>query len=72
MTLTPGTLTVDVREADPEVGTPAILYVHVLQAGDLESARASVLKLERLAVNAFGTRAQMEAVESAAAEETKS
>jgi multicomponent Na+:H+ antiporter subunit E len=72
VTLTPGTLTVDVREADPDAGTPPILYVHVLQVGDVESARASVLKLERLAVKAFGTRSQMAAVEAAASEEIRS
>jgi len=65
VTLTPGTLTVDVRDADPATGTPPVLYVHVLQVGDVHSARASVLKLERLAVKAFGTRDQMKALAAA-------
>jgi len=69
VTLTPGTLTVDVREADPEAGTPTILYVHVLQVGDVESARESVLRLERLAVKAFGTRDQLAALDDAPIEE---
>lgn len=65
VTLTPGTLTVDVREADTDAGTPAILYVHVLQVGDVDSARASVLRLERRAVKAFGTRDQLAALDAA-------
>lgn len=70
VTLTPGTLTIDVHDADPEAGTPAILYVHVLQVGDIDSARASVLKLERLAVKAFGTREQIVALEAATSDGT--
>lgn len=54
VTLTPGTLTVDVHE--PDDGTPAVIYVHVLQFDDVESVRADVLRLERLAVRAFGTK----------------
>jgi multicomponent Na+:H+ antiporter subunit E len=67
VTLTPGTLTIDVREADPMAGTPAILYIHVLQVGNVETARASVLRLERLAVKAFGTRDQLAALDVATA-----
>jgi len=69
VTLTPGTLTVDVHEADPEAATPTILYVHVLQVGDVELARESVLRLERLAVKAFGTRDQLAALDDAPIEE---
>ena len=72
VTLTPGTLTIDVREADAEIGSPPILYVHVLQVGDVESARASVLKLERLAVKAFGTRDQINALDAATKMENQS
>lgn len=72
VTLTPGTLTIDVREADPEAGTPAVLYVHVLQVEDVESARDNVLKLERLAVKAFGTRDQLAALNAAMSEENAS
>lgn len=56
VTLTPGTLTVDVHESDD--GTPPVIYVHVLQFDDAESVRADVLHLERLAVRAFGTKQQ--------------
>ncbi len=56
ITLTPGTLTVDVRRDDPE--RPPVLYVHALHFTDVDSLRRSVLRLERLAVRAFGTRQQ--------------
>jgi len=52
ITLTPGTATIDVHE--PPDGSPPILYVHVLHFRDVESVRADVLKLEHLAVKAFG------------------
>lgn len=69
VTLTPGTLTVDVHESDD--GTPPVIYVHVLQFADVESVRTEVLHLERLAVRAFGTkqqRADLEEVVAARAE----
>jgi multicomponent Na+:H+ antiporter subunit E len=56
ITLTPGTLTVDVRRDDPD--RPPVLYVHALHFTDVDSLRRSVLRLERLAVRAFGTREQ--------------
>lgn len=56
ITLTPGTLTVDVRGSGD--GRPPVLYVHVLHFVDVESTRRDVLRLERLAVRAFGTREQ--------------
>jgi multicomponent Na+:H+ antiporter subunit E len=56
ITLTPGTLTVDVRRDDPE--RPPVLYVHALHFSDVDSLRRSVLRLERLAVRAFGTKEQ--------------
>jgi multicomponent Na+:H+ antiporter subunit E len=56
ITLTPGTMTVDVRERDG--GVPAVLYVHVLEFGDADTVRRDVLRLERLAVYAFGNREQ--------------
>jgi multicomponent Na+:H+ antiporter subunit E len=46
--LTPGTMTV---EATRE---PAVLYVHFLLLDDLEQARRTVARLERLAVAALG------------------
>ena len=56
ITLTPGTLTVDVRADDPD--RPPVLYVHALHFTDVESLRSDVLRLERLAVRAFGTKEQ--------------
>jgi multicomponent Na+:H+ antiporter subunit E len=56
VTLTPGTLTVDVHA--PDDGTPPVIYVHVLAFTDVGSVRADVLRLERLAVRAFGTKQQ--------------
>lgn len=48
ITLTPGTLTVEVDR------DPVVLYVHVLQLGDVESVRADARHLEALAIRAFG------------------
>jgi multicomponent Na+:H+ antiporter subunit E len=56
ITLTPGTLTVDVRRDDPD--RPPVLYVHALHFSDVDSLRRDVLRLERLAVRAFGTKEQ--------------
>jgi multicomponent Na+:H+ antiporter subunit E len=65
ITLTPGTLTVDVR-GDGD-GSPPVLYVHVLHFVDVESTRRDVLRLERLAVRAFGTREQRAALDEVTA-----
>lgn len=62
ITLTPGTATIDVRE-HPEGGPPT-LYVHVLHFGDVESVRRDVLRLERLAVHAFGSAEALRAVDA--------
>lgn len=62
ITLTPGTLTVDVHEATEPDGLPT-LYVHVLHFGDVDAIRRDVLTLERLAVRAFGTDQQRTAVD---------
>ncbi len=56
ITLTPGTLTIDVRR--PDADEPPVLYVHALHFTDVESLRLDVLRLERLAVRAFGTKEQ--------------
>lgn len=48
ITLTPGTITLEVRE------DPTVLYVHVLHLRSLEAVRAEVLRLEELAIAAFG------------------
>ncbi len=65
VTLTPGTLTVDVHASDD--GTPPVIYVHVLQFDDVGSVRADVLRLERLAVRAFGSKEQRIELEAVAA-----
>ena len=55
VTLTPGTITVDVRVPEPGTGVPT-LYIHALHFVDAESARRDVYRLERYAVAAFGDR----------------
>jgi multicomponent Na+:H+ antiporter subunit E len=50
ITLTPGTLTLDVRTG------PTVLYVHVLGLGDPDDVRADVEELERLVVSAVEPR----------------
>lgn len=49
VTLTPGTLTIDV------VSDPTTLYIHALDTRDVDDVRAGVRQLEVLAVNAFGS-----------------
>lgn len=48
ITLTPGTLTLEVR-----TGPPTVLYVHVLHLRDVDAARREVRHLEALAIRAF-------------------
>ena len=50
ITLTPGTMTIDVK------GDPPVLYVNVLFLHDVEQVRRDLLHLEELAVRAFGSR----------------
>lgn len=64
ITLTPGTMTIEVDDGVLEDGSASadgddhiVLYVHVLGLGDVESIRADGLAFERLAVRAFGSRA---------------
>ncbi|MEM8618130.1 MAG: Na+/H+ antiporter subunit E [Actinomycetota bacterium] len=64
ITLTPGTLTVDVRPGDEAVGRQPVLYVHALQL-DREATLESIYRIERLAVRAFGTSEQLAAVDAA-------
>ena len=52
ITLTPGTLTVDVGP-DPEPGEGRILYVHALTLGDIDELIAGAHELEDLAIAAF-------------------
>lgn len=47
VSLTPGTLTIEIDEE------PLVLYVHVLHLTDVEQARRDVLRLESLAARAF-------------------
>ena len=54
VTLTPGTITVDVNMPAPGSDAMPTLYIHVLQFADAESARRDVYRLERYAVAAFG------------------
>jgi multicomponent Na+:H+ antiporter subunit E len=49
ISLTPGTLTIDVRR------NPAVLYVHVLHLRSLAQTRQDVRRLELHALRAFGT-----------------
>jgi multicomponent Na+:H+ antiporter subunit E len=49
VTLTPGTLSIELDPAAPA------LYVHVLHLHDVERVRASLLRVEELAVGAFGS-----------------
>ncbi len=49
--LTPGTMAIEVERE------PLRFYVHVLRLDDIEGARAEILELERLVVEAFGSQA---------------
>jgi multicomponent Na+:H+ antiporter subunit E len=61
ISLTPGTLTVDVRprtygiDAGPDDTEAPVLYVHCLVVGDPDTVRADARHVEELAVRAFGT-----------------
>lgn len=46
--LTPGTLTIEVLDRDT-------IYVHVLHLRDVETVRRSILRLEAVAIQAFGS-----------------
>lgn len=60
ITLTPGTMTIDVKRHDSDKGDGATLYVHCIYSQDQETLRHDVLKLEALALRAFGTREEYE------------
>ena len=71
ITLTPGTMTVDVRPSLPEGGdddtltaspSTIVLYVHCLAVVDPDAVRADGLAFEELVVKAFGTAADREAI----------
>jgi multicomponent Na+:H+ antiporter subunit E len=60
ITLTPGTITVDVvRQPEPDHDL-AILYVHAIYGRDPAEVRRDVLVLERLALRAFGTASEID------------
>lgn len=63
ITLTPGTLTLEIRREPPT------LYVHVLQLASPEQTRREVRELERYAVEAFGSADAVAAVERRHTEE---
>ena len=52
ITLTPGTLTLDVQHRQGE----RMLYIHVLSLTDAEETREQVLQLQRLVLDAFSGR----------------
>lgn len=56
ITLTPGTLTLEVRR------DPLTLYVHALDVRNVEAMQAEVRALEVLAVQAFGDRAALDSL----------
>ena len=75
ISLTPGTLTVDVRPAEFGVAehdegdrpsTPPVLFVHCLVTGDPDDVRADGLELEQRVVRAFGNAADRAAIEGPA------
>ena len=63
VTLTPGTLTVDVRAPEPGTTGVPTLYIHALHFVDAGSARRDVYRLERYAVAAFGDRSRRAALD---------
>ena len=60
ITLTPGTMTIDVKRHEDDQAAGATLYVHCIYSKDVESPRHDVLKLEALALRAFGTLEEYE------------
>ena len=80
ISLTPGTLTVDIRprtfglDERPEGERPLplpVLYVHCLVVGDPEAVRADARRFEELAVAAFGSAADRRALDPTAAPSTE-
>lgn len=72
ITLTPGTVTVDVRtdriedagEGRDRSAVEYLLYIHVLDLESVETVRRDVYRLERLAVRAFGSRADLASIDA--------
>ncbi len=73
VTLTPGTVTIEVVENEVmlDEGLPAgagtrvdrTLFIHVLHFIDVDSVRREVLRLERRAIKAFGSRSELPLVD---------
>jgi multicomponent Na+:H+ antiporter subunit E len=55
ITLTPGTITVDVFRRDPPDDAIATLYVHAIYGSDPDEVRRDVYRLEVYALRAFGS-----------------
>jgi len=71
ITLTPGTMTIEVDDPSERGDDDHIvLYVHVLGLGDAQAIRDDGLDFERLAVKAFGSRADRECWDAAEAAPT--
>ena len=49
ITLTPGSITIE------SLGTPPVLYVNVMHLHDIDAVRSDLLRIEELAVRAFGS-----------------
>jgi len=54
ITLTPGTVTIE------SLGSPPVLYVNVMHLHDVDGVRRDLLRIEELAVRAFGSQVARE------------
>jgi len=54
ITLTPGSVTIE------SLGSPAVLYVNVMHLHDVDDVRRDLLRIEELAVRAFGSQVARE------------
>jgi multicomponent Na+:H+ antiporter subunit E len=65
ITLTPGTVTIEVIEEPTDDGrTDRTLFIHVLHFLGVEAVRRDVLRLERLAIKAFGSLDELPRVDA--------
>jgi multicomponent Na+:H+ antiporter subunit E len=65
VTLTPGTVTIEVIEEPADHGlTDRTLFIHVLHFLDVDSVHRDVLRLERLAIKAFGSRDELQRIDA--------
>lgn len=68
ITLTPGSITIEVRRSEPEPGvgdaeTVTVIYVHIVRIDDLDAAREGLVKLAHSAIIAFGSARALTAIE---------